>query len=88
MGENFIRVIKSIIYTILEDEKILTKEWHVGKVKTVVSTKILEVYVDGNDIAQRIPCNPNVTFSVNDEVFVHFINGDSANKFVPYKRGV
>lgn len=84
----FLEFVERIVYSVLRKNNILLGEWHLGKVKTVLSTKLLEVYVDGSDVAMKIPCNPDVTFAVGDEVFVQFINRDTKNKFIPYKRGV
>jgi hypothetical protein len=80
--------LKKLIYDILTKERVFQSEWHYGEVNEVVSTKTLSVFVDGSTQAQNIPCNPDVTFNVGDSVFVHFLNKDSKNKFVPYKRGV
>lgn len=80
--------VKRIVYKIFEKEGVLRGEWHLGKVKTVISTKMLEVYLDGSETAIKIPCNPDVTFNVNDEVFVIFINKKTSDKFVLCRRAV
>lgn len=86
--QQFYDVVKKIVYQILIKEKLLQSEWHLGKVESVIDSKTLSVYVDGSTTPQTIPCNPDVTFNVGDEVFVLFVNNDSRNKFVPFKRGV
>lgn len=91
MNENnadskFFNLVKKIVYKILTKEKLLQGDWHLGKVASVVSRFKLNIYIDGSNTIQIVPCNPDVTFAVNDEVFVHFVNGDSKNPFVPYKR--
>lgn len=86
--ERTIKIIKDIVYMILRNEGLLRGEWNNGVVVGVISASLLSVRVNGSEIIQKIPCNPSVTFAVGDEVFVHFVNGDTKNKFVPYKRGV
>jgi hypothetical protein len=80
--------IKKIIYQILRKENLFQGEWHNGKVESVISAKLLSVYVDGSTTAQKIPCNPDVTFVIGDEIFVIHVNGDSKNKFALCRRGV
>lgn len=87
-NKTFVTTLKKLIYKILEEENLLKGEWHLGKVASVIDYKTLTVYVDGSTTAQTISCNPNITFNINDEVWVHFVNGDSKNKFIPYKRGL
>lgn len=87
-NKTFMSTLKTLIYKIIEESNIINCEWHVGKVANIIDSKTLTVYVDGTTVAQKIPCNPDITFSANDEVWVHFVNGDSKNKFVPYKRAV
>ncbi|MMZ57279.1 hypothetical protein D1872_191990 [compost metagenome] len=87
-NEQFIRYVRDIVYTVLNDEKLSRGEWRVGKVKSVTSPYSLSVYIDGSEVPQTVPCNPDVVFNTGDEVWVHFVNRDSKNKFVPYKRGV
>jgi hypothetical protein len=86
--QQFYDAVRKIVYQILTKEKLLQSEWHLGTVESVIDSKTLSVYVDGSTTPQAIPCNPDVTFNVGDEVFVLFVNNDSRNKFVPFKRGV
>jgi len=86
--KKFLLKVKKIIYSVLQNEKLLQREWHLGTVESVIDSKTLSVYVNGSTTPQTIPCNPDITFAVGDKVFVHFVNGDSRNKFVPYKRGI
>ncbi|MGG2091226.1 hypothetical protein AB1283_25955 [Bacillus sp. S13(2024)] len=90
MANKLIETITKIVYQILNKEGLIGGggEWHLGKVKSVVDSKKLEVYVDGSSISQIVPCNPSVTFAANDEIWVVFINGNSINKFAISKRGV
>jgi hypothetical protein len=88
MDLKFMDKVKKIIYAILRKENILQGQWHMGKVEEVLSNKLLSVYIDGSDEAQKIPCNPDVSFSQEDKVFVLYVNGNSKDKFVPFKRGI
>jgi hypothetical protein len=83
-----IRIVESLVYGILNNNKLLTGQWQLGQVEEVISDKSLKVYVNGSDVAQTIPCNPDVTFNVGDHVWVIFINGNGRDKFVLCKRGV
>jgi hypothetical protein len=80
--------IKDVVYTILENENLLKTDWHLGKVKDVISPTLLNVFVDGSKKEQQIPCNPKVTFAEGEEVYVLFINGKSIDKYVPFHRGI
>lgn len=86
LDTQFISIVTQIVQTVLQNNNVLQGEWHLGKVESVVSNYALNVYVDGSLIPQVIPCNPNIRFIPNDEVWVHYVNGDSKNKFIPYKR--
>ena len=88
LNEKFFDAVRKIVYQILNNENLLRREWHLGKVESVIDAKTLMVFVNGSTISQKITCNPSVTFAVNDEVWVLFINGDSKDKFVISKRGV
>lgn len=85
---SMLKQMSTIVYNILNKEKLLRGEWHHGDVDTVISSTSIRVFVDGSSISQIIPCNPDVTFKSGDKVFVHFVNGNSSDKFVPYKRGI
>jgi hypothetical protein len=74
--------VEKIVYMVLRKHNLLQGEYHLGKVKTVISNRLLEVYIDGSDQSQKVKCNPDVTFSVNDTVYVIYANRDSKNKFV------
>lgn len=86
--DRIINLIKRIVENVLRSYGLLQGEWHHGKVAEVISNKSLRVYVNASNVAQKIPCNPDVVFEVGSEVWVHYVNKDSKNKFVPYKRGV
>ncbi|MDT0160259.1 hypothetical protein [Bacillus sp. AG4(2022)] len=63
-------------------------QWHLGKVTEVVSLTKLKVIVDDGQFAQTVSCNPDITFAVDDQVWVIFINGNPRDKFVLSKRAV
>lgn len=88
LDEKFMKYVKRIVYQILNNENLLRREWHLGKVESVIDTKSLMVFVDGSITSQKVSCNPDITFAANDEVWVLFINGDSKNKFVISKRAI
>jgi len=85
-NDEFLDIVRSIFYTELKKLNKLTGEWHLGKVNSVISPYVLSVFVDGSTSAQNIPCNPNIIFNKDEEVWVHYINGNPMDKFVPYKR--
>lgn len=68
---------------------LLANEWHLGKVESIAVNGTLNVFIDGSSYATpSIPCNPNVTFTTNDEVWVHYVNRNPNHLFVPYKRQI
>lgn len=81
-------LIKKIIHAEISNLGLLKGDYHLGKVQAVKANNILSVFVDGSITPQDIPCNPDGNFSVNSEVWVIFINGDSKNKFVISRRAV
>lgn len=81
-------LIKKIIHAEISNLGLLKGDYHLGTVKAVKANNILSVCVDGSSTPQDIPCNPDGNFSVNSEVWVIFINGDSKNKFVISRRAV
>lgn len=87
-NEELIQVITSIIQNELKNANLQTGQWHLGTVSQVKTSKMLSVFVDGSTTAQDIPCNPDVTFAVGSKVFVLYVNGDTKNKFVPFKRAI
>jgi hypothetical protein len=78
----FLDSVMKVVYKVLRKEKLLQSEFHIGKVEQVISDRQLSVFVDGSDTAQKIKCNPDVTFSVGEQVIVIFINNDPKNKYV------
>lgn len=88
MQEKLLKIIKKLIYQILEKENLLQGQWHLGKVNKVINSKLLSVFVDGSNVAQTIPCSPDIVYEEMNEVWVVFINSSSSNKFVISKRGV
>lgn len=81
-------IIRTIVKNEIRNMGLLTGQWRLGTVKAVKANNILSVCVDGSATPQDIPCNPDGNFSVNSEVWVIFINGDSKNKFVISRRAV
>lgn len=86
--KELIKIIKNLINIELKNNNILLGQWHLGKIESIINNKLLSVFVDGSNVSQKIPCNPDIGFNINDEVWVVFINNDSKNKFVLCKRGV
>lgn len=86
----FCNLIRKIVKEELKNNNLLTGDWHLGKVESIVSTSppVLSVLVDGSTIAQKIAYNPTITFTPGQEIFVLFINGDSKNKFALCPRGI
>lgn len=80
--------IKQIIFDILNKEKLLIGNWHLGVVDEVVSQTKLRVIVDNGTTPQLISCNPDITFNVGDNVWVIFINGNARDKFVLSRRAI
>jgi predicted Holliday junction resolvase-like endonuclease len=80
------KLIKLILDLIYKNRK--KDEWYMGTIDTVVSIYKAYVYINGSSSSQLIPTNPDVIFNPGDEVFVHFINGDSTIKYIPYKRSI
>lgn len=85
---NFYQVIRDIVQNELKKSNLQTGQWHLGTINQVKTSKLLSVFVDGSTTAQDIPCNPDVTFTAGSKVFVLYVNGDTKNKFVPFKRGI
>lgn len=86
--EYLYNLIASIVQTEVRNSGLLNGNWHLGKVESVINSKRLNILVDGSSIPQPIPCNPDVTFSPQDEVIVIFLNGNSKNKFVICRRAI
>lgn len=80
--------IESIIYNVLNENKLLNNQWHVGKVDSILSPTKLKVFVDGSETSLTVSCNPDITFNVGDYVWVIFINGNPRDKFVISKRAI
>ena len=87
--DKFIAIIQEIVTSTLKKLGLLNNEWHLGKVHSIAPNGMLNVYIDGSTyVTPNIPCNPDITFLTNDEVWVHFINRNQSHLFVPYKRQV
>ncbi len=87
-AKDFDTYLEQIINQVLEKKGLLNGMWHLGEVVSVISTKKLGIKIDGSSNIQTVPCNPDVTFSVGDQVWVVYINGNSKDKFVISKRAV
>jgi hypothetical protein len=85
--KQFYEMVRTIVRDELKSQNIVG-QWHLGTVTEVTDTKQLKVIVDAGELSQTIPCNPSVTFAVNDEVWVVYINGNARDKFVLCKRAV
>jgi hypothetical protein len=83
----FYELIKSIVKSELSKQGVVGN-WHLGKVDQVISSKKLKVFIDGGTVSQTVSCNPSITFAVNDEVWVVYVNGNSKDKFALCKRAV
>lgn len=81
-SDMFVENVMKVVYKVLRKEKLLQSEFHMGIINQVISNKQLSVFVDGSNIAQTIRCNPDVTFSIGEQVIVIFINNDPKNKYV------
>lgn len=82
--DTFINVIQDIVSKYLMKLGFFTSEWHLGKVKTADNTNhIVSVYIDGNATeTPSVPCNPDILFNTDDEVWVHFVNRNPNNAYV------
>lgn len=87
--ENFIKTIQSIVNNLLENQGFFTHEWHLGTIESVNANGTLNVYIDGSSIVTpSVPANPDITFVAGDKVWIHFVNRNPNNLFIPYKRQV
>jgi hypothetical protein len=86
--QQFIDHVTKIVYGILKNEGLLKSEWHLGKVESVISSTKISAFIDGSNVSQVIPANPDVTFNVGDEIFVIFLNNDSKNKYAIARRAI
>ena len=85
----FISAIHKIVKNLLEKMGFFVNEWHLGKVAGVNANGTLNVYIDGSNYATpSVPANPDIVFTNGDLVWVHFVNRNPNNLFVPYKRYV
>ncbi|WP_336786968.1 hypothetical protein [Paenibacillus sp. MMO-177] len=89
MQELFIKKVQSIVVKVLEKYGLLVHEWHLGKVSALREDGSLDVFIDGNPVATpSVPANPEIIFTVGDYVWVHYVNRNPNNLFIPYKRYV
>jgi hypothetical protein len=85
--EILLELIKSVVNMELNNRNLIGGDYHVGTVESVISRYAVKVYLNGiTDTSYSVPCNPNIIFVAGDEVWVHYVNGDPNNKFIPYKR--
>ncbi|OZB98008.1 hypothetical protein [Paenibacillus sp. XY044] len=88
-GKEYVyKLISEIVRTEIRNLGLLSGEWHLGTVDSIVSTKKINVFIDGSTSSQTIPCNPDVAFKPGDHIYVIFVNGDSKDKFALCKRGI
>ena len=62
----FVDAVTKVVNSILRNKGLTNGQWHTGTVKSVLSSYLLEVYVDGSSELQKIPCNPNIKFLENE----------------------
>ena len=85
--EKFIQVVQQIVRNILEKMGLLVNEWHLGTVYDVNEDGTLNLFIDGSyTLTPSVPANPDLDFLENDLVWVHFVNRNPNNLFVPYRR--
>ncbi len=87
-NEMFYQSVKKIVEQILVDKNVLRGDIHYGEVDEVISSSKLKVKLDGSDTPQKIPCNPDITFNIGDQVVVQFFNKNPKDKFVICRREV
>lgn len=86
-GSKFIlNEITNIVYGILNKENLLFNSWRFGKVAEVISTTKLKCYIDGSDVAITVSCNPDITFAINDEIWIVNTAKDNSSRFALCKR--
>ena len=83
-----LNIIEKLIYKILDEHKVLQGNWHLGEVTQIISSTKIKAKIDGGEVAQTISCNPDVTFSVGNHIWVIFINGNGRDKFALCKRAI
>ncbi|MCY9599131.1 hypothetical protein PC41400_08100 [Paenibacillus chitinolyticus] len=85
-NEDFIKAVRQIVNIELKENNLAIGHWHLGTVMKVKNKTLLSISINGSATSQDVPCNPDVNFIKGDLVYVVYVNGDSKNKFVPYKR--
>lgn len=83
---DFIKHTRQIVLNEIDNHGLLRGHLRLGTVESVLPNSRLSVFVDGSNISQVIDCNPDVTFSVADFVWVTLVNGDPKNKFIFSRR--
>lgn len=86
--EDFILSVQKIIRNELKRANLYAGQWHLGKVDSVIDTKHIKCFVDGNVVSETIGANPDITFATGQEIWVVFINGNPLDKFALCKRAV
>lgn len=80
--------VKEIVLDVMKAEGAFVGQWHLGTVDTIVSPTKLKVFVDGSTVSQTVSCNPDVTFTKGNYVWVVYINGNPRDKFVLSRRAI
>lgn len=88
INKAFINKVKDIVYKILNKHNLLQGNWHLGKVDTVISSTKIKAFVDGSATSQLIAANPDVAFTVGDEIWIIFINNNQKDKYALCRRGI
>lgn len=83
---DLIETIKTVIYDELGKSGLLNGTFKFGRVEKVLSNTRLSVYEGGSRQTQVIHCNPDINFSIGDEVFIQYVNGNPRDKFIPYRK--
>lgn len=86
--EALLDLIESVVENVLQKRNLLTGQWQLGTVDSVISSTKLTVKLNGSSEAVPMPCNPDVSFQQGDAVYVIFANGKRTDKFVLCKRGI
>jgi hypothetical protein len=88
ISKKLIETIENVVMQVLQRLNLLQGQWRLGTVVSVESTTKLKVQIDGSETVQSVPCNPDITFSPNDRIFVININNNPNDKFAISKRAI
>lgn len=86
--KQFYDKVNEIVSDVLTRQGLLIGQWRLGTVDQIISPTKLKVFIDGSDTPQTVSCNPDITFTSGNHVWVIYINGNARDKFVLSKRAV